>query len=305
MRPERQITAERALARHSGELLAEAIAPGDLLPLLGALGATFARQFGRAVAPLLGGNLPNVKCGELRQCTMAELGEDIAPLAANSLLAAGSRDATLLLSIEARAVLQLIDRTFGGRGRVPAQLPAQFPVSGDLLAAKLEAMAGQALAAALGGALAVEGLRRDGSIAKLRPYASEAQLAVMDFDICEEDMEPWRASLAFPLETLSALFGKDGAPAAPKRPALPVEARPLAAPFDDIPLALRAVLVDMNIPVSRLSALAPGQLIPVAVARSVPLRAGDETFAHGTIGTMDDRIAVRVTQAFQQQEPNR
>lgn len=304
MRPERDFAAKRALAQHSGALLAEAPAPGDLLPLLCAMGTAFARHFGRALAPLLGGNVAEVKCGELRQCSMAEHGQTIAPLAANCLLAAGSVDATLLLSIEARAVLQLIDRAFGGRGKVPAQLPAQFPVSGDLLAAKLEAMAGQALAAALGGGLAVEGLRREGSLARLRPYAGETELAVLDFDVCEEDAEPWRATLAVPLETVFALYGNGGAPA-PARSAAPAEARQLAAPFDDIPMALKAVLVDMKIPVSRLAALAPGQLIPVSVARSVPLRIGDETFAHGTIGTMDDRVAVRITQAFQQQEPIR
>lgn len=304
MRPERHFAVERALAQHSGQLLSEGPAPSDLLPLLGAMGAAFARQFGRALAPLLGGNQAEVKCGDVRQCTMAEHGEAIAPLAANCLLAAGSPDTTLLLSIEAGAVLQLIDRAFGGRGKVPVQLPAQLPVSGDLLAAKLEALAGQALAAALGGILGVEGLRRDGSIARLRPYTGATALAVLDFDVCEEDADPWRASLAFPFETLAALFGNGRAPAL-ARQSEPAKPRPLAAPFDDIPMALRAVLVDMKVPVSRLANLAPGQLIPVAVARSVPLRIGDETFAHGTIGTMDDRIAVRVTQAFQQQEPIR
>ena len=56
MRPERNFVAERAMAQHSGALLAEAPAPGDLLPLLSAMGTAFARQFGRALAPLLGGN---------------------------------------------------------------------------------------------------------------------------------------------------------------------------------------------------------------------------------------------------------
>lgn len=304
MRPERNFAAERALARHSSKLLAEAPAPSDLLPLLNGTGTAFARQFARALAPLLGGNVPEAHCGEVRQCSMGEHSAGITPLAANCLLAAGSRDATLLLSIEARAVLQLVDRAFGGRGKVPAELPAQFPVSGDLFAAKLEVLAGQALSAALGGSIAVEGLRRDGSIARLRPYPDEAGLAVLDCDVSEKGTEPWRASLAFPMAALTALFGNGGAPA-PTRRTAPAELQPLVAPFDDIPMALRAVLVDMNVPVARLSSLAPGQLLPVAVTRSVPLRIGDQTFAHGSIGTMDDRIAVRVTQAFQQQEPIR
>jgi flagellar motor switch protein FliM len=30
----------------------------------------------------------------------------------------------------------------------------------------------------------------------------------------------------------------------------------------------------------------------------VPLKIGDKTIAHGTIGAMDDRVAVQITQAF-------
>ena len=304
MRPERQMVAERALARHSGKLVAEAPAPSELMSLLSAMGENFARHFGRGLAPLLGGNTAKVRCSEQRECMMIEFGAGVASLAANCLLSAGSPDNTLLLTIDARAVLQLIDRAFGGRGKVPAQLPAQFPVSGDLLSSKLEAIACQALTSALGGTVSIGALRREGSLAKLRPFSETMDLAVLDFEISEEGFDYWHASLAIPMETVAALFGAGIAPA-PKRLEAPVEPQPLAAPFDDIPMAMRAVLVDMNVPMSRLSTLAPGQLIPVSVARSVPLRIGDETFAHGTIGTLDDRIAVRVTQAFQQQEPTR
>lgn len=54
----------------------------------------------------------------------------------------------------------------------------------------------------------------------------------------------------------------------------------------------------MRIPFSSLSTLKPGQLLPVAVARSVPLTIGDKVVAHGTVGEMDDRVAVQITHAF-------
>ena len=47
-----------------------------------------------------------------------------------------------------------------------------------------------------------------------------------------------------------------------------------------------------------IAALQPGQILPVAVARSIPLKGGGKTIAHGTIGAMDDRVAVQITQAF-------
>jgi flagellar motor switch/type III secretory pathway protein FliN len=30
----------------------------------------------------------------------------------------------------------------------------------------------------------------------------------------------------------------------------------------------------------------------------VPLRIGDKTIAHGAIGSVDDRVAIQITQAF-------
>ena len=69
-------------------------------------------------------------------------------------------------------------------------------------------------------------------------------------------------------------------------------------PFGAMPLSLSAVLVDMALPVSTISALQPGQVLPVSVARSIPLKAGGQTIAHGTIGALDDRVAVQITHAF-------
>jgi len=63
-------------------------------------------------------------------------------------------------------------------------------------------------------------------------------------------------------------------------------------------MPVTAVLVDMRIGFSQLSALKVGDVLPVAVARSVPLKIADTTIAHGTIGEVDDRVAVQITHAF-------
>jgi flagellar motor switch protein FliM len=77
-----------------------------------------------------------------------------------------------------------------------------------------------------------------------------------------------------------------------------LQPNPADEPFGAVPLTISAVLVDMRIGFAALSNLQPGQILPVAVARSVPLKIGDKTVAHGTIGAMDDRVAVQITQAF-------
>ena len=71
-----------------------------------------------------------------------------------------------------------------------------------------------------------------------------------------------------------------------------------AAPFADLPLPLSAVLVDMPVPFTTLTRLAVGQVLPVSVARNVPLRVGDQTIAHGSVGMADDRVAIQITRAF-------
>lgn len=300
MRPERNFVAERTLAQHCPQLLRTAVPASDLLPQMAAAAEQFARHFTRALPGLTGGEAPQARCNALSECTFGDLKQDIGPLAANSLLALGG--AQMLFSVEPDAVLQLIDRAFGGKGEVPTQLPEQFPVSGDLLMAKLEALAIDALARALGGALCIKASRRDSSVARLAPFPDSAPL-VLSTIVIKEGATAWQVSLAVPLDMLPELVGGTGKPAATN--SVPADGPPhLAAPFDDMPLTLRAVLVDLHMPVSAISALVPGQVIPVAVARNVPLSVGGCTIAHGAIGTMEDRVAVRISQSFQQQDLN-
>ena len=295
MKPERTLVAERALAQHCPELLREGPRPRELLPRLAALGERITVPLAQGLARISGGEAPAVKCAEPRECNAGDLANEIAPLAANSLLGAG--DGSVLLSIEAGAVLRMIDRAFGGRGAMPAKLPEAFPLSAELLIARLESLAGEAIAAALGETMVFPALRRDGSFGKLAPFPEGAELAAVTIAVTESDGTGWQVLLAFPLEALPILFGHGEQ--SPGEHLIQRELRdPLAGPFADLPLDLRAVLVDMAIPVSALSALEPGSVLPVAVARSVPLTVGGTTVAHGTVGSQDDCLAIQITHAF-------
>jgi flagellar motor switch protein FliM len=48
------------------------------------------------------------------------------------------------------------------------------------------------------------------------------------------------------------------------------------------------------VPLAAISALEPGAVLPVAVARAVPLSIGGIEIARGTIGAQDDRVAVKL-----------
>ena len=297
MKPERALIAERAAAQHCAELLNRGPAASDLLPLLGQAGQRLARLLPGALAELCGGEAPSVTATPPREASMADLLRDLDELAANSLLAAGAQDTPLLASLDGYAVLRLVDRAFGGKGEAPVLLPEAFPMSAQLMIQRLEALVAAQLAAALGSndPAAVRALRRDGKLADLAPFPADAALAVLKLEVMEGMRVPWRITLALPLGALAVLLGHDGrAPVV--RAANSGPADPAAAPFADLPLPLRAVLVDMAVPLAAISKLEPGVVLPVAVARAVPLHIGTTLIARGTVGAQDDRVAVKLTQ---------
>jgi flagellar motor switch protein FliM len=297
VKPAGELVAERPAAVHCAELLGRAPPPVALLPLLQRLGERLARLLPVALAPWHGGIPPIVTCTQPDECEAAQLTGLIGPLAANCLLGAGPQAAPLLASIEAAAVFRLVDRAYGGRGAVPDPLPAEFPLSADLLIGKLEALLAVRLAQALGADQegAVRPLRRDSSLAALAPFPPATGLATIRLTIAEEgDDGSWDLTLAFPLTTLEALFGHGERPT--RSQSTPHSADPAGEPFGGMPLPLTAVLVEMQVPLATISALDIGSVLPVAVARKVPLRIGGKTIAHGTVGTLDDCAALQLSE---------
>lgn len=296
MRPERALVAQRALAQHCEELIRPAPDAGELLPCFGRAGDRLARALCAALTPLLG-EPPLVRCEPPRETQAEGFMLGIGVLAANSLLT-GPGSTRLCLSVEADGVLRLVDRAFGGRGEAPDPLPEAFPLSAELMIGRIEALCTAALAQALDlGPAAFGPLARAGSMAELEPFAAATRLAALALDVTEANGSTWAVQIALPLAALPALLGEAPAPPATARQGGRFR-HPADEPFGDVPLTLSAVLVDMRIGMAALSALRPGDVLPVAVARSVPLQAGGRTIAHGQVGAMDDRVALQLIQTF-------
>lgn len=296
MKPEGAFIAERAAAQHCAQLLRSPARPADDRPALGRLASRLARVLDTLLDPLLGGNGATLVPGQIHPGDPAALTIGTPPLAANSLLAIGPDGVPLLVSIDAGAVLRMVDRAYGGRGVAPSPLPDAFPLSAELMIGRLEGLVMRAIAEAAGlDPALVQPVRRDPSLSQLAPFADDAALTVLPIRVSKDGQDPWEIVLAFPAEAAAALIGT----AQPQRaaPAGPA-ASPEAAPFADLPLSVRAVLVDMTMGFSALARLEVGQVLPVAVARSVPLIVGDRTIAHGTVGALDDRVAIQITKAF-------
>lgn len=301
MKPERSFIAARPLANHCAELLGAGSGPAmESGPeLLRALAARLADVLPPRLAGLSGGEPPLVQTGDAEECNASALSGRIAPLAANCLLGSDAPGQSMLVSIEAEAVFRMIDRAFGGAGRAPEPLPTTFPLTAELMTTRLESVLGAALAEAVPAAASFAPLRRDASLSRLAPFAPAEPLAAVTLSLAEEDGAAWRITLAVPLALLaqwSAPRPRQKSEAGGVSPGSEAPADPLSGPIGDVPLTLRAVLVDMRMAFSALSKLRPGQVIPVAVARNVPLCLAERVIAHGTVGAMDDRVALQINQ---------
>ena len=296
------IKAERALARHCPQLLCQGPDAAELLALLGQAGERMARLLPPLLATLCGG-APRAECAGVRQVPASDLGMMIAPVAVNGLFAVGPMCAPLLLSLPLEPVFRMVDRAFGGRGECPADLPEQLPTAADLMAARVERLMAEALASALAAAdatpIALPPLRRGALLGELDAFAGAEQLALLVVMVTEASGSSWDLTIALPLTALGIVLGQSRlAPGPAKGARRPAMAAATSAPFADLPLPLSAVLVDMPVPFTTLTRLAVGQVLPVSVARNVPLRVGDQTIAHGSVGMADDRVAIQITRAF-------
>lgn len=293
MKTQHSFIAERPAAQHCQELLRRGPEPADLIPALSRTGDRFARLLAPAFAALLGGDAPTASVSAPSEMSEGELLDEVGPLAANSLLATAVPGVSLLASVDGMATLRLVDRAFGGRGEASGPLPDAFPLSAELMIQRLEDMVARSLGDALGQG-DLRAVKRNSRLGELAPFPAGARLIVLRVEVMEGTRNPWKLLVALPLAQLPRLFG-NGEPA-PGNPRKTARADPTAAPFADVPLPLCATLVDMKMPLSTLATLEPGVVLPVAVARAVPISVGGAVLARGTIGSADDRVAVRLTQ---------
>lgn len=292
MNTQHDFVAERAAAQHCAELVRSGPAPADLIPALDRAGERIARLLAPALGGLLGAEGPAISVAPVEQIGTEELVAEIGTLAANSLLGSTGSGLTLLASVDGSAMLRLVDRAFGGRGEMSGPLPERFPLSAEMMVRRLDEIVTQCLGAAFGLA-DLASLRRDSRLAELEPFPPATRLATLRLDVADGAATPWKLIVALPLAQLPQLLGTGATEgAAPRRMGT---GDPHAAPFADLPLPLAATLVDMRVPLSTLTALEPGTVLPVAVARAVPLSIGGTIVARGTIGSADDRVAVKLT----------
>jgi flagellar motor switch/type III secretory pathway protein FliN len=291
----------RAAALHCAELTERGPSPAESAALMAAWRRDLARLLADDLSALLSGDRLEVSVAEPERMTGADALRRIGPLAANALIRCGASGETALVSFDFATAIALTDRSFGGDGRITGSVPEALPRSAALLTEEAATMIAGAITVAGFGdlpppaAMASRGevIVRSDSAARLKPFALDGQALFFTLEIANRQGCTWRAALTLGAERMTRLLPGGGRPprARPSR----APASGLAAPFAAVPVPLHVVLAEFDLSLARLQTLRPGDTIPLAIGRQVPLMAGDTLVGHGSVGTAEDRMAIRLT----------
>lgn len=299
MRMSHAFATARTAAVHCPELVARGPRPAESAALLAAWRRDLALMLADDLSGLLSGDRLGVTIAEPEPLTGAQALERIGPVAANSLLRVGVTGETALLSFDFSTALALTDRSFGGDGRIGGIMPEALPRSAALMVEEAAGVIAAAITRASQGdtpsssACNGEVIVRSESASRLKPFAPEADVLLLEIAIANRQGCQWRANLTLTAERMNRLLPGNGRSPRPSGPR--ASGSGFAAPFAELPLPLHVVLAEFDLSLSRLQALAPGDTIPLAMGRQVPLMAGETVVAHGSIGTAEDRMAIRLT----------
>lgn len=286
----------RPLAQHCAELTMRGPQPEEQMENLSAWRRDVGKALSEEFAALLAGGKVGVAVSEAETLTGQEVFKAIGPVAANCLLRCGADDRTALLSFDYANAIALTDRSFGGEGKASDEPAETLARSAALWVDQAAKVIAQVLAR-VSGAEGQSGdvIVRSESAARLKPFAPTQSCALFTITFGESEREPWRARLAIPEDLLDQFVPDTAADAVACNADTSAAPGHRATAFGAIPLALRAVLAEFDMSLGKLEQLAPGDQIPIAVPREVPLQIGARTFAHGSIGVADDRMALQVT----------
>lgn len=306
MRMAQDFTAARTAAMHCAELTGHGLARGPRPDERDAMIAAWRRDLARMLAddlsPLVSGDKLDVSILEPETLTGADALRRFGDVAANSLLRIGVTGETALLTFDFATAIALTDRSFGGDGKLASGIPEVLPRSAALMVDEAAAVIAAALTRAsygetppsppgtrIGGQVVI----RSESAARLKAFAPDAACVIVALVIANRQGCEWRASLAMGAERLDRLLpGSARSPGSRKgnKPATG-----MAAPFAAMPLPLHVVLAEFDLSLARLQTLCPGDTIPLTMGRQVPLKVGEKVLAHGSVGTAEDRMAIRLT----------
>lgn len=291
--------AARPAAQHCAELTMRGPRPEERDAVLSAWRRDVGKTLSEGLGALLSGGKITATMSEAQWLLGEQVFDQIDAVAANCLLRCGEDEQTLLLSFDLSTAIALTDRSFGGTGKAPEAAPDQLPRSAGLLVDQAATIIAHAIAAARDDSAASAGevIIRSESASRLKPFGGATPCAAFMLEFGESGGPQWKGLVAVAKDVLDSLLPGLGVARQGRRSSEPSDGA--AAPFGSIPMPLEAVLAEFELTLGRLDRLSPGDRIPIAVPGEVPLRIGSQVMGRGSVGTFDDRIAIRLTRIQQ------
>ncbi|MCW2404251.1 flagellar motor switch protein FliM [Sphingobium sp. B1D7B] len=260
------------------------------------LGERVSRRL-RAIIEPYGGARPLVTALPLEE-TMFMMWDASAPeFASLSLYRLHPIKGPVVLRIDAPLVSLLVDRFYGGKGDRASSDKREFTPTETRLGARLADGIIAALVECWAEIAPLEPalINRETNPAHAQLMPGETAIVVQGFEVDMGDHRPRIIEFIYP----KAGFGGLEIVGSPKagdeaRPADPVWRTRLATRLDDVRFPVRTVLARPNLKMAELMSLKPGDVIPIHIARQLPLLVGDRVFAQGTVGEQDGSAAFMI-----------
>jgi len=266
------------------------------------LGDRMARRL-RAILEPYGGCRPDVMARPVEDSMFMMWDASVPTFVSLSLYRLHPIKGVAVLRLDADLVSLLVDRFYGGHGPRIVAARREFTPTEVRLIARLSDQIVTALAECWAEIAQIEPvlLARETNVGQAEIMAGEAEVVVQGFDVNLGGKDNRLIEIIYPkagfagLDAASAGVGeKSVSQRAELLPPDPVWQAGLAARLDDVRLPARTVLARPNLKMSELLALQPGDVIPIHIARNLPLLVGERVFAHGTVGEQDGSVAFMI-----------
>ncbi len=204
---------------------------------------------------------------------------------------------TVTLRMDAGLVSQLVDRFYGGRGPGHAAEKTEFTPTELRL---LERVTGQIMTALVQSWADIAKIEpilmgRETGIAHADILPADADVIVQTFEIDIGGKEKFLIEIVYPKDGLASVEMPAGTRQVDEpRIKDPVWQSQLGRRVEQVRLPVKTVLARPDLKMSELIALKPGDVIPINIARHLPLIVGDRVYAHGSIGEQDGCAAFMI-----------
>ncbi len=284
-------------ARKTGAVIRRPLGPRisdeAALATVAAIGPKIARGL-RAVLQASGGTIA-IECEGPRTSSYAQWQRGSAPTVALAQYRDRAIRGGVLCALPVALIAAQVDRFFGGSGAIAPGQP-RIGVAEERLLARLAVRLAEVLAAGWADILPLSPAVVATSFTDydIAFGAANMRVIVQPFEFTDADTGSGSIDLVYPLAALQALPAPVVRKAHPAEIADPHWRERLADAVMQTRFRVRTVIARPDLPLSRLIALAPGDLIPLTLPAFVPVTVGGRLIAQGTIGEANGRAALKI-----------